>query len=69
MVVVLVGGVMRLSFANAKLCEDAWQEALSDLRETLRGRIIAGERKNPFARPLPCPLGDLRRTGTVLRVF
>jgi hypothetical protein len=60
---------MRMLFANAKMCEEALEEALESLRATLRAPQIAAIRPNPFARAMPLRVRDPLRTGKVLRVF
>lgn len=60
---------MRVPFATARFCEEALQEALEGLRQALRTPAGVQDRANPFARPMPCPLGDSRRTATILRIF
>lgn len=60
---------MRVPFATARFCEEALQEALASLRMALRSPVPVENRPNPFARPMPCPLGDTRRTAKILRIF
>ncbi|GGY51168.1 hypothetical protein GCM10007148_20050 [Parvularcula lutaonensis] len=60
---------MRIPFPSARMCEEAWAEALEGLRVTLRGRVLAEVQPNPFARPLPCPIENAGRTAKILRIF
>lgn len=59
---------MRLPFQGTRLCEDTWDEAISSLRFAMR-ELSIHRRQNPFARPLPCPLGDPRRSAEILKIF
>lgn len=59
----------RNRFPGARWCDDAWNEAIDGLRETLRCHAQTPGRPNPFARPLPCPITNPRRTAKILRIF
>ncbi|MEM1410628.1 MAG: hypothetical protein AAGG79_07795 [Pseudomonadota bacterium] len=64
---------MKNPFRAGRDSEDMWDEALKTLRYAVR-KAARRDTANPFAIPLPCPLGGVteqapRPSATVLRVF
>lgn len=60
---------MRIPFGPARFCDEALNEALEGLRSTLRRPAPVAVRRNPFARPMPCPIAGEHRTAQILRIF
>lgn len=60
---------MRIPFAPARFCEEAMEEAMEGLRMTLRRQLPVAQRRNPFARPLPCPISGERPSAQIIRAF
>lgn len=59
---------MRFPFTQNRQDDEAWHHALDSLRFVIR-EMSKRRKTNPFAKPLPCPLGEPLRSAEIIRLF